>query len=83
LNIEVGFDMFTPVEQKRLAMTSRKRISAGAISLVLVGVYSWIMMGSNGSAASWAWLILLAAIGMLVVAVRSYRADTSGDRDEG
>ena len=54
-------------------MKSKKRLSAGAISIVLVGVYSWVMMATDG-AASWAWLILLAAIALLVVAARSERS---------
>jgi hypothetical protein len=53
------------------------------MSIALVGVYSWIMMASNGAAASWAWLILVAVVLLLVVAARSERADASGDRNEG
>ena len=64
-------------------MASRKRLSAGAMSIALVGVYSWIMMASNGTAASWAWLILVAVVLLLVAAAWSERADASGDRNEG
>jgi hypothetical protein len=64
-------------------MTPSKRLTAGMIAVILVGVYSVIMMASDGVAAAWAWLLLVAAAGLLIVAARSNRASSSGDRVDG
>jgi hypothetical protein len=42
----------------------------GILSVVLVGIYSWIMMATGG-AAGWAWLILAAAAVLIFTARRS------------
>ncbi len=63
-------------------MATSKRLTAGAISVVLVVVYSVIMMATDG-AASWAWLILVAAIGSLVVAARSEKANAAANQNHG
>ncbi|MCP3995865.1 MAG: hypothetical protein GY722_12500 [bacterium] len=60
-------------------MAANKRVWVGVIGIALVGVYSAIMMASNGAAASWAWLILAAAIGAIILAARMEKADSSGE----
>ena len=63
-------------------MATSKRLTAGAISVVLVVVYSVIMMATDG-AASWAWLVLAAAIGSLVVAARSEKSGAAAEQNHG
>ena len=64
-------------------MSASKRLTAGAIGVVLVIVYSAIMMATSGATASWAWLLLVAAIGALVVSARSSDVPASGERNDG
>jgi hypothetical protein len=54
---------------------SRKLQSVTGITVfALVGIYSWIMMVTAG-AASYAWIILVAAIALLAVAGRAVAKD--------
>jgi hypothetical protein len=71
LNIRAASDIFTSIEhdRERITMLQRYRNLTGFAALVLVGVYSAVMMATSGSAA-WAWLILVAAVVLLVVAAR-------------
>lgn len=52
-------------------MSRKQQLTAGAIALLLVGIYSWIMIATSGTAASWAWLILVAVAAIVVIAGRS------------
>ena len=61
-------------------MTKSQRSITATAALALVGAYSWIMMGTSGSAASWAWLILAAAIAFLAAGSRDGDEARSGGR---
>lgn len=76
--------MFISVEHEigGLEMTPKKRSIAGGIGLALVGVYSWIMMSSNG-AAPWAWLVLVAGLALVAVAARSPREPAPDGQTDG
>ena len=52
-------------------MPGTRQLINGVAGFVLLGIYSWIMIGTNGEAASWAWLVLVAAITLLAVAARA------------
>ena len=61
-------------------MSSTQKLLSAIVGLGLIGVYSWIMTAGGGN-SSWAWLILLAGIGMLVSTARpvaARKADQSG-----
>ena len=60
-------------------MTNTQRSITGAVGLALVGAYSWIMISSSGSAASWAWLLLAGAFASLAAAARGTAEPASGD----
>ncbi len=60
-------------------MPNRGPLAAGIAGLVLIAIYSWVMMATSGS-ADWAWLVLLAAIALLVWSARSAASGTSEDR---
>ena len=62
-------------------MSSTQQKTAGILGLALIGIYSWIMIATNGSAATWASLILLAAIALLVTAARSLAVSRAKERD--
>ena len=62
-------------------MSSTQQMTAGILGLALIGIYSWIMIATNGSAATWASLILLAAIALLVTAARSLAVSRAKERD--
>lgn len=64
-------------------MSSTQERLSGIIGFVLIGVYSWIMMASNGEAASWAWLVLLAAVGLLAATARSVTVRSRQSRNDG
>ena len=51
-------------------MTNLQRSITAVLGLALVGTYSWIMVGSSGAAASWAWVLLAGAFVSLAVAAR-------------
>ncbi len=52
-------------------MLATKHVATGITGFALLGIYSWIMTGTNGEAASWAWLILVAAVALLAVTARA------------
>ncbi len=52
-------------------MPGIKPLPAGVAGFVLIGIYSWIMTATNGEAASWAWLVLVAAVALLAAAARA------------
>lgn len=52
-------------------MSTIKPLPTGIAGFALLGIYSWIMTGTNGTAASWAWLVLIAAVGLLAMAARA------------
>ena len=60
-------------------MTMSKQQQAGAtiVGLALIGIYSWIMVATSGS-APWAWVILLLAVVVLVATVRAAAAERGG-----
>lgn len=63
-------------------MSQRQQLIAGITGFVLIGLYSWIMTAADGTAASWAWVILVAAVVLLVSTARSVakaRAERRGD----
>ena len=62
-------------------MSSTQQMTAGILGLALIGIYSWIMIATKGSAATWASLILLAAIALLVTAARSLAVSRAKERD--
>ncbi len=55
-------------------MSASQQLIAGIAGFALIGVYSWIMMASAGSAASWAWIVLAAAVVLLGSTARSVAA---------
>ena len=61
-------------------MTRKTRQAAGFSTLGLVGIYSWIMTATAG-AAPWAWLLLVAAMGLLAVAASGRRSVPKGRHD--
>ena len=64
-------------------MSNRPQLAAGLAGLVLIVIYSWIMMASSGS-TSWAWLILLGGVVMLVWSARlSSTNGTDGGESDG
>ncbi|MDH5373365.1 MAG: hypothetical protein OEX97_10520 [Acidimicrobiia bacterium] len=64
-------------------MSSKQQTATAIVALAMIGIYSWIMMASSGSAATWASLILLAAIALLVTAGRSLATARDRERDAG
>ncbi len=52
-------------------MSARQQLTAGIAAVVLIGIYSWIMMATAGTVASWAWIILVAAFVLLALTGRS------------
>jgi hypothetical protein len=52
-------------------MSVRQQFTAGISGFALMGLYSAIMMATAGTAASWAWILLVGAIGLLVMTARS------------
>ena len=62
-------------------MTTTQQQLAGLAGLVLLGIYSWIMMATNGTAA-YAWIILIVAITLLVATARR-RAGGRHEADRG
>jgi preprotein translocase subunit SecD len=80
----VGWRMFKSAEyvsQEEGKMTKNQQLTAGIAAVVLVGVYSWIMTASEGTIASWAWLLLIVAAALLVVTARSVAKDRTGRDD--
>lgn len=62
-------------------MPAVKPLPAGVAGFALLGIYSWIMTGTNGEAASWAWLVLVAAVALLAVAAQAATAARRADDD--
>lgn len=63
-------------------MSHNQQLAAGITGFGLIGAYSWIMTSADGTAGSWAWLILAAAIVLLVSTARSVstaKAEHGGD----
>ena len=60
-------------------MSSGMRIGAGIVGFALIGIYSWIMMATDGN-GGWAWLLLVAGI---VLLVWTARAASRGRSDPG
>ncbi len=52
-------------------MSARRHFAAGIIGFALIGAYSWIMTASDGTATSWAWIVLASAVVLLVGTARS------------
>lgn len=63
-------------------MSSAKQLAAGAVSVTLIVIYSWIMTSSNGTASSWAWLLLVAGLVFMAIAARSATRDRGVRRDD-
>ncbi len=59
-------------------MTTIQRSATALFGIALVGAYSWTMMSTGGSAASWAWLMLVAAF----VAVGAAARRSIGGRED-
>lgn len=55
-------------------MSKGSQIAGLVAGLALIGVYSWIMMATNGN-GGWAWILLLAGIVVLVLTARAAAAD--------
>lgn len=63
-------------------MSNHQQLTAGIVGFGLIGLYSWIMTGTDGTAASWAWIVLATAIVLLVSTARSVataKAEQRGD----
>jgi hypothetical protein len=70
------------VDEKGTDMSQKQQTTAGIIGLVLIASYSWIMTTTDGTASSWAWIMLAAAIVLLASTARSVaiaRAEQRGD----
>lgn len=53
--------------------TTTRRVTFGIIGLALIGVYSLIMTASDGEAATWAWLLLIASAVLIWAAAAGAR----------
>jgi hypothetical protein len=52
-------------------MSTTQQIAAGIVAIVLIVIYSIIMTSSDGAAASWAWVLLVAVFVLLAWTARS------------
>ncbi len=64
-------------------MSSAQQLFRGIAGFVLLGIYSWTMIASSGSAGSWAWVILVAGVALLGTTARSVAIQRAGSRDDG
>lgn len=63
-------------------MSNNQQLTAGIVGFGLIGLYSWIMTAADGTAGSWAWIVLATAIVLLVSTARSVataKAEQRGD----
>lgn len=63
-------------------MSKQQQLTAGFTGFVLIAAYSWIMTAAEGTVASWAWMILAAAIVLLVATARSVAAADAEHRGD-
>jgi Na+/melibiose symporter-like transporter len=63
-------------------MSSTARLLSAVGGFVLLGIYSWVMTAGDGRPASWAWIMLLAAVALLLTSARSYAAVRAADRHD-
>jgi hypothetical protein len=61
-------------------MSRGQQVAGLIVGLGLIGIYSWIMVGSSGTTASWAWIVLLAGVGVLIWTARAAAISRSDDR---
>jgi hypothetical protein len=52
-------------------MSNTQQVTAGIVAVTLVVLYSIVMTTSGGTAASWAWVLLLGAFALLGWIARS------------
>jgi hypothetical protein len=64
-------------------MSNKRQATAAVIGLAGLGIYSWIMIGSSGTAASWAWLILVASLVALASAGWAVAGARSSEERDG
>ena len=55
-------------------MSKGQQLAAAIVGFALIGIYSWIMMGTSGGGGSWAWILLVAAVVLLVWTARAAAA---------
>lgn len=64
-------------------VSSKQQLISGIVGFGLIGIYSWVMMAGNGTSGNWAWVILLAAVAVLVTTARSVAANRDSERRGG
>lgn len=69
-------------DTKEDLMSSTVRLLGTLAGFVLLGIYSWVMTAGDGRPASWAWIMLLAAVALLATSARSYAAVRAGERHD-
>ena len=69
-------------EGKGRDMSKQQQFIAGFTGFALIAAYSWIMTAAEGTIASWAWMILAAAIVLLVSTARSVNAGNAEHRGD-
>lgn len=52
-------------------MSNRNPVALGIGAVALVVVYSIIMMATDGTAGSWAWILLVGVVALLAIAART------------
>ena len=80
LNIFTFPDLFISVDHDReeISVLQKHRNLTAFAGLALIGLYSGVMMATSGSVA-WAWLLLVAAIGLVSAASGRFERDHESD----